>query len=66
VIAWAIVYTRRQGKDLDEPYIFVDTIRNLRKDSWRRFSEGISPDLVRSARRTKGAKAVKVRLEVIA
>lgn len=56
---WAIAYTKPRF------YIFEDTIRRYRKEAWQNFLEGLPPELVAKAKRHHGAKAVKVRVEVI-
>lgn len=67
--AWAIAYTRRNGKPRSEPYVFLDTIRSRRKDAWVAFREGgpaYSGALKGEIYRRHGPKAIKVRVEVVA
>lgn len=64
---WAIAYTKdSRGRDRLEPYIFPDTVRLRRKEAWAAFQEDFSPELTRKLRKEFGAKAIKVRLEVVA
>ncbi len=63
---WAIVYTLNgKGKPRSEPYIFTDTVSMTRMDAWKRWSEGWQPESVRRMRRRWGAKAIKVKVEVV-
>ena len=62
-IYWAIAYTKRRGKPI-EPYIFEDTIRRIRKQSWTAWARDLPPSFRAELKRKGGAKAIKVKVIV--
>jgi hypothetical protein len=67
VILWAIAYTlNAKGLPRREPYIFAHTVSKTRRQAWEAWGPpGDDPGLYRRLRRLWGAKAIKVRIEVV-
>jgi len=63
---WAIAYTiDSKGRPRKEPYIFADTISTTRRRAWDQFRGGQPDRLVVWERRKWGAKAFKVKVELV-
>lgn len=66
VTLWAIAYTLHDsGRPRKAPYIFNDTVAHTRRAAWETWSKGWTAEQVAEMKAKYGAKAIKVRVEVV-